>query len=46
MGNPTRKNSRAERMIINSIGEGPILVCNSNGNIENGDYITASNYLG
>jgi hypothetical protein len=24
MGNPTRKNSRAERMIINSVGEGPI----------------------
>ena len=46
MGNPTRKNSRAERMIINSVGEGPILVCNSNGNIENGDYIHSSDYMG
>jgi hypothetical protein len=46
MGNPTRKNSRVERLIINSIGEGPILVCNSNGNIFNGDYITSSDYLG
>jgi hypothetical protein len=46
MGNPTRKNSRPERMIINSIGEGPILVINSNGNIENGDYIQSSDYLG
>ena len=33
-------------MIVNSIGEGGILVCNSNGNIENGDYITSSDYLG
>jgi hypothetical protein len=46
MGSPTRNNSRAERMIINSVGEGPILVCNCNGNIENGDYITSSDYLG
>ncbi len=33
-------------MIINSVGEGGIWVCNSNGNIENGDYITSSDYLG
>jgi hypothetical protein len=46
MGSPSRKNSRAERMIINSIGEGPILVCNCNGNIENGDYIQSSGILG
>jgi len=45
-GDPTRSNSRPERMIINSVGEGGIWVCNSNGNIENGDYITSSNYLG
>ncbi len=33
-------------MIVNSVGEGGIWVCNSNGNIENGDYLTSSNYLG
>jgi hypothetical protein len=41
-----RKNSRAERLIVNSLGEGAIWVCNSNGNIENGDYIQSSDYLG
>ena len=46
LGLPSRNNSRAERMIINSIGEGAIYVINSNGNIENGDYITSSDYLG
>jgi hypothetical protein len=29
-----------DRLIINSIGEGAIWVCNINGNLENGDYIT------
>jgi hypothetical protein len=28
------------RLIINSVGEGGIWVCNINGNLENGDYIT------
>jgi len=28
------------RLIINSLGEGAIWVCNINGNLENGDYIT------
>ncbi len=28
------------RLIINSLGEGAVWVCNINGNIENGDYIT------
>ena len=46
MGASKRKNSRKERLIINSVGEGGILVINSNGNIENGDYITSSDYLG
>jgi hypothetical protein len=46
LGLNTRKNSSPERLIINSIGEGGIWVCNSNGNIENGDYITSSDYLG
>ncbi len=46
MGDPKRNNSRAERLIINSVGEGGLWICNSNGNIENGDYITSSDYLG
>jgi hypothetical protein len=46
MGMPSRNNSRAERLIINSVGEGAIYVINSNGNIENGDYITSSDHLG
>jgi hypothetical protein len=46
LGLSKRNNSRPERMVINSVGEGAIWVCNSNGNIENGDYITSSDYLG
>jgi hypothetical protein len=46
LGDKRRRNNRPERMIVNSVGEGGIWVCNSNGNIENGDYITSSNYLG
>jgi hypothetical protein len=46
LGMPSRNNSRVERMIVNSVGEGGIWICNSNGNIENGDYITSSDYLG
>jgi len=34
------------RLYINSIGEGAIWVCNSNGNFENGDYIQSSNVAG
>ncbi|MAD58646.1 MAG: hypothetical protein CMK44_08775, partial [Porticoccus sp.] len=30
------------KLIINSVGEGAIMVCNINGNLENGDYITTS----
>jgi hypothetical protein len=46
MGSAKRTNSRNERLIINSVGEGAIWVINSNGNVENGDYITSSDYLG
>lgn len=31
---------------INSLGEGGILVCNENGNIDNGDYLTSANLAG
>jgi hypothetical protein len=37
LGDPKRNNSRLERMIVDSLGEGGIMVINSNGNIENGD---------
>ena len=46
MGSAKRTNSRSERLIINSVGEGGLYIINSNGNIENGDYITSSDYLG
>ena len=46
LGRKDRKNTNEKRLIVNSIGEGAIWVCNSNGNIENGDYITSSDYLG
>ena len=46
VGMKNRKNTDKKRLIVNSIGEGGIWVCNSNGNIENGDYITSSDYLG
>jgi hypothetical protein len=31
---------------VNSVGEGAMWICNSNANIENGDYIQSSNHLG
>jgi hypothetical protein len=34
------------RLIINSVGEGAIWVCNINGNLENGDYITTCDISG
>jgi len=46
VGAARRKNSRPNKLIINSVGEGAMWVCNANGNIENGDYIQSSNYLG
>ncbi len=46
LGDRRRKKLRKERLIVNSVGEGGMWVCNSNGNVENGDYITSSDYLG
>ncbi len=46
LGDRRRSNSRKERLIFHSVGEGGVWVCNSNGNIENGDYINSSDYLG
>ena len=46
LGLANRNNSRPERLIVNSVGEGGIWVINSNGNIENGDYIQSSYEIG
>ena len=45
-GEPTRSTNDKNRLIVNSIGEGAICVANTNGNIENGDYIQSSDLLG
>ncbi len=42
----TKENNNEYRFIINSLGEGAIWVCNKNGILENGDYITTSNIIG
>ena len=34
------------RIRVNAVGEGAIWVCNENGNLENGDYVTSSNVPG
>jgi hypothetical protein len=46
LGRSDRNNSNEKRMIVNGIGEGALFCCSSNGSIENGDYITSSDYLG
>ncbi len=46
LGEPKRNYSITERLIVNSVGEGGLWVCNSNGNIENGDFIQSSDHLG
>ena len=35
-----------KRLYINSIGEGAIWIVNTNGNLENGDYIQSSDVIG
>jgi len=40
------KGEKESKIIINSLGEGAIWVCNENGPLENGDYITTSNQAG
>jgi hypothetical protein len=35
-----------DRLYVNSIGEGAIWICNSNGNLQNGDYICSSGING
>lgn len=38
----SKTNLNENRISVNSLGEGAIWVCNSNGNLENGDYISSS----
>jgi hypothetical protein len=46
LGEPTRSTNNKDRLIVNNVGEGAICVANTNGNIENGDYIQSSDLLG
>ena len=46
LGDPKRSTNNKDRLIVNSIGEGAICVANTNGNIENGDYLQSSDLLG
>jgi hypothetical protein len=46
LGLAGRVSNNKNRLIVNSGGEGAICVANSNGNIENGDYIQSSDLLG
>jgi hypothetical protein len=41
-----KPNNNENRMHINSLGEGGIWVCNKNGNLENGDYISSCSIIG
>jgi hypothetical protein len=46
-GSILEKNGQDDnRVIVNSVGEGAIWVCNINGNLENGDYITTCEVSG
>lgn len=40
-GSVYEKMQNDDRLIINSLGEGAIWICNVNGNLQNGDYITS-----
>ena len=42
----SKKKIKNKKYMINSVGEGGVWVCNVNGNIVNGDYITSSGMLG
>jgi hypothetical protein len=45
-GGVKRSTNNKDRLIVNSVGEGAICVSNTNGNIENGDYLQSSDLLG
>lgn len=41
-----KTNTNEQRLFINSVGEGSIWVCNKNGTLDNGDYITSTTVTG
>jgi hypothetical protein len=41
-----KTNKNEQRLHINSVGEGSLWVCNKNGNIQNGDYVSSSSVSG
>lgn len=41
-----KKSIKDQRLIVNSLGEGGIWICNVNGTLSNGDFITTSNIEG
>ena len=41
-----KTNTNEQRFFINSLGEGAIWICNKNGTLENGDYITSTTVSG
>jgi hypothetical protein len=41
-----KTNDKEQRLVVNSLGEGAVWVCNKNGNLENGDYITSTTVTG
>lgn len=41
-----KNNTNEERMFINSVGEGSLWICNKNGTLQNGDYITSTTVPG
>jgi hypothetical protein len=41
-----KKNRKNQKFMINAVGEGGIWICNINGNLENGDYISSSRLPG
>ena len=43
---PVSNQNDDKRLYINSVGEGAIWIVNTNGNLENGDYIQSSNVIG
>jgi hypothetical protein len=43
---PISNKNDEKRIYINSIGEGALWIVNTNGNLENGDYVQSSNVIG
>jgi hypothetical protein len=46
VSNIIKQNPNEQRIYINSLGEGAIWVCNKNGTLESGDYISSTTVIG